>query len=99
MMTYAIGLWGTFLSKNLVAKLASVQRMALMQMGNCRKGTPTEGLNVITGTLPMELWIEQQVLNVQVRLQSHIPNEDWAKNPLCHLGRGKILLSYRVKIN
>jgi ribonuclease HI len=92
MMTYAIGLWGTFLSKNLVAKLASVQRMALMQMGNCRKGTPTEGLNVITGTLPMELWIEQQVLNVQVRLQSHIPNEDWAKNPLCHLGRGKILL-------
>jgi ribonuclease HI len=72
--------------------------MALMQMGNCRKGTPTEGLNVITGTLPMELWIEQQVLNVQVRLQTHIPNEDWAKNPRCHLGRGKILLD-QLRLN
>ena len=38
-----------------------------MQMGNFRKGTPSAGLDIITGTIPLDLYIKEEIMNARIR--------------------------------
>jgi ribonuclease HI len=47
-----------------------------MLMGNYRKGTPSAGLDVITGTIPIHLKIESLMLSSAIRLDNKV-TRDW----------------------
>jgi ribonuclease HI len=93
MVMYAVGIWGPYTSKANWAKLGSLQRLALNGMGHFRKGTPNEGLNVVTGVEPVDIFARQQNMLTFMRLGKHIASYDswWEENPN-HLRAAKLLL-------
>ena len=56
--------------------LRTIQRQALLMLGHFRKGTPTEGLNIITNTTPIELFVESEILKANARLGKKV-DRDW----------------------
>ena len=71
-LSYGCFVWGHAATKFKV-KLRSLQRLALIQYGNFRQGTPSEGLEVITGNPPLDLFIQSQVVSAYVRLWDRLP--------------------------
>ena len=47
-----------------------------MMTGNYRKGTPSDGLDIATGTLPIDLFLEQEAVKANTRLKPHF-TKDW----------------------
>ena len=45
-------------------------------MGHMRQGTPMEGLQVLTNTLPINLFFEKELLSATARLQGKL-DKDW----------------------
>ena len=68
MISYASIIWGKGIKTHLKAKLRSLQRLALLCLGHVRRGTPTAGLEVITDTMPIDLFIEQESVNTYLSL-------------------------------
>jgi len=66
-LTYGCLFWGRLCSA-FRARLYSLQRLALMQFGNFRRGTPSEGLNMFFNLPPLDLFIEGEMLRVYHRL-------------------------------
>ena len=60
MITYGSMIWTHGLKGKLKNKLRSLQRLALLMTGHYRNGTPTAGLEVITDTMPIDLFIEKR---------------------------------------
>ena len=52
-------------------RLRRLQRLALMSMGNFRYSTPTAGLEVITNTLPLWLYVKQEAAMAYLRTREH----------------------------
>ena len=75
-ITYASYIWGTNLTKTQKEKLNKIQRMGLMQLGNFRYSTPTSGLDVILGQLPLDLYILETAMRTHVRLEP-LEIRDW----------------------
>ena len=50
--TYCCYVWGQVLEFKYPNQVARLQRLALMQLGNFRRGTPSVGRDIITGTIP-----------------------------------------------
>lgn len=65
------------LTKGQKQKLKSFQRQVLMQLGNFRKGTPGDALEVITDTAPLDLFMEAEMMKCNYRIRPHL-DEDWS---------------------
>lgn len=60
-LTYGSLVWGHVTTqKTIQAELRKMQRLALMSLGNFRRSTPTAGIEIITGTPPLDLWIRME---------------------------------------
>jgi ribonuclease HI len=77
LLTYGCYIWGQQITYEQKQDFKSLQRLALMMMGNFRKGTPGDGLDIITNTLPLDLKIKELMLNTANRLQDKVIH-DWA---------------------
>lgn len=78
-MTYACFAYANCLTKKQIGKLRSLQRMALMMMGNYRKGKPGESLNIMTDTIPIELFIKEEATKTGIRINKHF-DKNWDGN-------------------
>ena len=54
-ITYASYIWATKLAKTQRTKLNRIQKSTLMELGNFKFTTPETGLDVVMGTLPLDL--------------------------------------------
>ena len=81
LFTYCLFIFAQNITSAQLAKLRTLQRLALKMSAFCRDGTPTEGLNVITGTLPIELYIKQELYLAKSRLNDKLIR-DWDGLPL-----------------
>ena len=64
------------LSSNNKTKLTRLQNLALMMLGNFRRGTPGHGLNLITGTIPLDLFIQREAIQSSIRIRDKFKH-DW----------------------
>ena len=76
MLYYAAGIWGSRLTQVQIQQLGSLQRQALDYMGNFRKGTPSEGINIIAGCEPVDLHIRRLVELTHTRILGHQTEKD-----------------------
>ena len=67
-MTYASFAFAFGLPKKLIAKLNSVQSLALRMTCNARKGTPLNGLEVILDIPPIDLFMKAEATKSTFRL-------------------------------
>ena len=65
------------LTKGHVTKLKSFQRKALMMMGNFRQNTPGDALEVITDTMPLDLFIKGEAAKATFRISPHFETDKW----------------------
>ena len=78
MLTYGSLVWAKATeSKGVKQKLESLQRLALTSMGCFRRSTPTAGLEVITYTTPLWLFVRQEAAMAYIRTMhlEKIPRE------------------------
>ena len=75
-ITYGSYVWATRLTRSQKERLNKVQRLALMQMGNFRFTTPGNGLDVVLGQLPLDLFLLDVALRTHTRLQN-LQIKDW----------------------
>ena len=66
MITYGSMIWAHGLKGKLKNKLRSLQRLALLMTGHYRNGTPTAGLEVITDTMPIDLFIDKEAVSTVI---------------------------------
>ena len=59
-----------------ITRLNKIQRMVHMMMSNNRKGTPAAGLEVIIGTMPIDIYLKGEALKCGYRIKTH-----FAKTP------------------
>ena len=71
MITYGSLVWGHKLAENLSlqGKLASIQRLAMLGMAHVMKSSPTKGLEVILGIMPLFLVCQQVAVMAWWRLR------------------------------
>ena len=69
MHSYGSILWTKAVVKHLKPKLRTLQRLALLNLGHFRNGTPMAGLEVITDLMPIDLFIEKEALNTYCKLK------------------------------
>ena len=72
LISYCSFAWAQALTKKQNDQLASLQRLALMLTGSYHPGTPTEGLNIIFDTMPIDLYIKSEVIKARVRLEGKL---------------------------
>ena len=64
-----------------------------MQLGNFRNGTPGDALDVITDTLPIDLFIKAEMQKCNYRIRPHF-DDDWtgygSKTKLGHILKAKL---------
>lgn len=60
------------LKQHQIEKLERLQRLCLMMMGNFRRNTATQNLNIITDTIPIELYLKRESLRAGIRLNKHL---------------------------
>ena len=95
-ITYASYVWGTSLTKTQKDKLNKIQRLGLMQLGNFRYSTPTTGLEIILGQMPLDLHILEIAMRTHVRLD-RLNIRDWNGKGAGQRGRiGHILRMERL---
>lgn len=58
--------------RRIIARLRSLQRLALSSVANTRLGTPAMGLEVMTGQMPLDLAMEQIAMTSYVRIRPAI---------------------------
>jgi hypothetical protein len=57
-LTYGAAVWASAAqAANHMAKLLKLQRLALLMIATMRQNTPTAGLEVLFGVLPLQLYI------------------------------------------
>ena len=71
-LTYGCIVWGQHVETRYHDELNQVQRLALLQMGHFRHGTPGAGLEIIAGVTPLHLHIRGELLKARVRLESKL---------------------------
>jgi ribonuclease HI len=71
-LLYWIFVYGHSVTKTQMNKMKSLQRQALMQLGNFRKGTPGDGLDIIFNVTPIDLFIEEEILKARTRLSGKL---------------------------
>ena len=76
-ISYASFAFAHSLTKGQISKLKSFQRRALMMLGNFRKNTPSDALDVITDTVPLSLFIEGEAMKATFRISPHFEEQDW----------------------
>ena len=71
-ITYGTIVWGHKLTENsgLQGKLASIQRLAMLGMTHVMKSSPTKGLEVVLGIMPLFLVCQQVAVMAWWRLRS-----------------------------
>lgn len=94
-LTYGCLVWGHICHKKLIAKrLLRDNRLTLFMMGNFRHSTPTAGLEVIAGVLPLEVHITQDQALAYLRTKSTVPligfHRRQAENRIQSLGQSEL---------
>ena len=76
---YGSYVWGHTCQTRFQKQLKSIQRLALLMTGHYRKGTPGDGLDAITGTLPLRLEIRAASMKSFIRLRDRNARqlEEW----------------------
>ena len=74
-ITYGSHVWSHGLKETSKSfqTLNKIQRLALLPLAPIRVKTPTAGLEIITGTLPLDLHIKNLNLNTYLRIKNKIP--------------------------
>ena len=72
-LLYGSLVWAHSLTKTTRNALNKLQRLALMGMGHFRQSTPESGLDVIMGTLPLDLAVLGAALKARIRTKDKIP--------------------------
>ena len=67
-VTYGAMFTANHLKKNILKKLQQLQRQAHMMMGNFRKGTPGDSLDILMGTTPIDLHMKEEALLATARM-------------------------------
>ena len=84
--TYGALVWSNVCKTVAVQKkLESLQRLFLLSLGHFRRSSPTAGLEIITGTEPLHLWIRQEAAKGYLRTKKHIkldPSLLLTRNPV-----------------
>ena len=75
-LSYSSLVFSHTLTTNNKLKLTRLQNLALMMLGNFRRGTPGHGLNLVTGTIPLDLLIQQEALQSSIRIRNKFQH-DW----------------------
>ena len=75
-----------------------MQRLALMQLGNFRFTTPEAGLNVVLGSLPLDLHLQELAMRTPSRLK-HLNILDWQGKGPGSRGRPGHILRVETKLN
>ena len=71
-LTYGSLVWVKACTSNrVINELTRVNRLALLMLGNFRKGTPTAGLEVLSNTTPLPLYIQGLAIQAWVRTKEH----------------------------
>jgi hypothetical protein len=92
-LTYGSFVWGGRLNKTQLDQLESTQRAALTLTGHVRRSTPGSGLNIVTNTLPIDLFLQEHITKARLRLKPYLIR-DWAgKGPGRYGKLGHIALS------
>ena len=74
MFTYASVIWAHSIdSDTLRLMVRRVNRLALSTYTLFPKSTPTQGLELLTDTFPLHLWLEKEALCAYIRLSSLLP--------------------------
>jgi hypothetical protein len=92
-LTYGSFVWGGNLNKTQLDQLESTQRAALTLTGHVRRSTPGSGLNIVTNTLPIDLFLQEHITKTRLRLKPYLIR-DWAGKGPGRFGKlGHIALS------
>ena len=74
-LSYACFAFADKLLKAHVNKLGRIQRTVHMMMSNNRKGTPAAGLDVIIGTMPIDIYLKGEALKCGYRIKTHFSKQ------------------------
>ncbi len=92
-LTYGCHVWARPITdKSIAFSLVSVNKLALMFLGNFRTKTPTAGLEVITYTPPLHLFIESEAAMKFRQIQGHLRLPDAALKTTTLSKRGHQLM-------
>ena len=75
MLTHGAFVFAGKLTLGQKKKLKSFQRTILMQLGNFRKGTPGDALDVITDTMPIDLFLEAEMRKGNYHIRPHFEED------------------------
>ena len=81
-------------------KLASLQRFGLMTFGYCRAKTPGAALEVITNTLPLDLYIMYDATCSYIRTRGHEKHtlEEMETTVPSHKGHRQLIVEYAAEL-
>ena len=75
-ISYGSIVWSTYLTEGNIKRLRTVQRNAMMLMTASMRSTPTEGMEVVLGLLPLDLHAQQEATKARLRLAA-MCRETW----------------------
>jgi ribonuclease HI len=71
MVSYAAHIWCGSLPNHSLDKISrSLQRWALTKLGPCREKTPTAGLEIVTHTIPLHIYLQEMALKTMNRFNN-----------------------------
>ena len=92
-ITYGAFAFAGSLTKGQTSKLKAFQRQILTHLGNFRKGTPGDALDVITDTMPIDLFLKAEMLKGNYRVKPHF-DDNWtgmgSKTKIGHVLKAKV---------
>ncbi len=89
-LSYGAVVWAANIGTSRVAKLAKLQRIALVAMTQPLRSAPTRGLETMIGWIPLDLYVREIGLRTYSRVKPNVM-ETWnyiglQQRMCCHLG-------------
>ena len=76
MVTYGCLVWGKLLSATARNGLKRLQRQSLLSLSHPLRSTPTDGMEVALGLLPLDLHVEAEGIKARLRTRTQV-NDRW----------------------
>ena len=67
LISYGSLVWGNSINKTTAKQLTRLQRQVMISMSNPLRSTPTDGMEVVLGLLPLDLHIEAEGIKARLR--------------------------------
>ncbi|CAB4040267.1 Retrovirus-related Pol poly from type-1 retrotransposable element R1 [Paramuricea clavata] len=99
MVSYGCLVWAHAVDRTYTkAALTKLNRLALLSLGHFRRSTPTAGLEVMTLTLPLPLFIKQTAAIAHKRTELMCSNTHYALRPRHSFGHRQVSASFLTNI-